>query len=747
MGTVMQDSKNTENRLSPYIGRAGAWALSLGTAIGWGSLVVTSTAYLSQAGPAGSIIGLLAGAAVMLLIAKNYHYLINAFPDAGGAYAYAKETFGYDYSFLLSWFLFLTYAAILWANATSLPLFARYFIGDVFRKGMLYTIFGYEVYLGEMLLTFAGLLLTVFLCTRSRKVTISIMIFFAVTLTVCISAAFTGTVFGHGSAGTGFDPAFIPGTNSLRQIVHIACISPWAFIGFENISHSSEEFTFPRTKAFRIMAAAVAAAAVLYVFVFVMSVSAYPPQYGSWLEYISDLGSLSGIEGLPAFYAAYRCMGNAGVTLLVTALFGLIITSLIGNTIALSRLLYALAKDGIIHMRFADVNSKHIPSNALWLIILLSLPVPFLGRTAIGWIVDVTTIGATLIYFLVSLSAAKIADIRSDRKERITGLAGAVIMLLFGAYLLLPGLFTASSMEKETFFLFVVWGILGFIFFRSILRRDSEKRFGKSLIVWIALLSLVLLISLIWMSQSMMASTGTVMDNIHSYYSEEGSATSERAADESFIDEQISELRSTNARTILVATGMFAFALVILLTNYTYMNKRQQESERELGHARAIAYTDPLTGVRNKRAFAEHEREFNERIAGGEAGPFSVVVCDVNGLKYINDTYGHKAGDSYIRSACQLVCETFRHSPVFRIGGDEFVAILSGRDHAVRSKIMKDFNSRVEANIGTEGVVISAGISDFDPQSDHDMHAVFERADSLMYERKLQLKKMGAAGR
>lgn len=745
----MQADKSSETRLSPYIGRAGAWALSLGTAIGWGSLVVTSTAYLSQGGPAGSIAGLLIGAVIMLVIARNYHYMINAFPDAGGAYSYAKETFGYDYGFLVSWFLVLTYAAILWANATSLPLFARYFIGDVFRQGMLYTIFGYDVYLGEALLTFAGLLLTILLCTRHRRVTISIMIFFALVLTVCISAAFIGTIAGHSSAGTGFEPAFVPDKSSLRQIIRIACISPWAFIGFENISHSSEEFTFPRTKVFRIMAAAVAVAAVLYIFVLLMSVSAYPPQYGSWFEYINDLDSLSGIEGLPAFYAASRYMGTAGITLLVTALFGLIATSLIGNTIALSRLLYSLAKDSIIHSGFASVNSAHIPSKALWLIALLSLPVPFLGRTAIGWIVDVTTIGATLIYFLVSLSTIKIADIRSDRTERITGRLGALLMLLFGAYLLIPNLFTAGAMEKETFFLFVVWGILGFLFFRSILKRDSEKRFGKSLIVWIALLSLVLLISLIWMSQSMMASTNTAMECIHTHYIEEGSSTAERAADEEFVEEQIAELRSANARTILAATGMFAFAVIILLTNYTYMTKRQEESERELGQARAIAYSDPLTGVKNKRAFTEQEKEFNERIADNDAEPpeFSIVVCDLNGLKHINDTYGHKAGDSYIRAACQMICEAFDHSPVFRIGGDEFVVVASGRDHANRPEIMREFNSRVESNIGTDGVVISAGIADFDPAADSNMHAVFERADSLMYERKQQLKAMGAKGR
>ena len=108
----------------------GIWSLSLGTAIGWGSLVVTSNTYLAQSGIAGSMAGLIAGAVIMLIIARNYHYMLNAFPDAGGAYAYAKEIFGYDYGFLISWFLVLTYAAILWANATSLPLFARYFIFD-----------------------------------------------------------------------------------------------------------------------------------------------------------------------------------------------------------------------------------------------------------------------------------------------------------------------------------------------------------------------------------------------------------------------------------------------------------------------------------------------------------------------------------------------------------------------------------------------------------------------------------------
>ena len=74
--------------------QTGALALSLGTSIGWGSLVITSTTYLSQAGPMGSVLGLIAGALLMLIISRNYHYLMNAVPEAGGAYAFARESFG-----------------------------------------------------------------------------------------------------------------------------------------------------------------------------------------------------------------------------------------------------------------------------------------------------------------------------------------------------------------------------------------------------------------------------------------------------------------------------------------------------------------------------------------------------------------------------------------------------------------------------------------------------------------------------
>ena len=97
-----------------------AWGLSFGCAVGWGAFIMPGTAFLPVAGPLGALIGLGVGAAVMFIVGRNYHYLIQKFPDAGGAYGYVKRICGNDHSYICGWFLILTYVAIAWANATAL---------------------------------------------------------------------------------------------------------------------------------------------------------------------------------------------------------------------------------------------------------------------------------------------------------------------------------------------------------------------------------------------------------------------------------------------------------------------------------------------------------------------------------------------------------------------------------------------------------------------------------------------------
>ena len=648
---------NENNKLKRTLSPVGAISFSLGTSIGWGSLVVTSNTYLMQAGPLGSTLGMIVGGCVMLLIAYCYSYLMSVYPDAGGAYAYSREVFGHDHGFLTAWFLSLVYLAILWANATSIPLFVRYFAGDALMIVRLYTVFGYDVYLGEALLSVLFLLLTAVLCSRFKRAMEYSMIAMAAIFTIGIMVAFIG---GITRSGFSFSPAFAPDSAGFSQVVKIAVISPWAFIGFENISHFTEEASFPPRRNRRILFLSILITTLLYIFITLLSVTAYPPEYATWLDYIRDLGNLSGLKALPAFYAAEHYMGSFSVGILMLSLLCLILTSLIGNVTALSRLFRSLGRDKVLPGSFSAINRYGVPGRAIFLAVGVSVFFPFLGRTVIGWIVDVTTIGATLIYTFVASAVTKIAAERHDTKERVIGVSGLILMAAYGAYLLIPNLFTVGSMETESYFIFALWSLLGFIYFRMILRRDTERRYGNSIIVWISLFSLVMFISLVWLCRSILDATGEGMSAIESYYT----ATGIDEVQVGVVSAALDGVRGVISQVVTTVVLLIATSLGVLISNYNIVTRRAHISEHELHRMQEVVSRDPLTGVKSRQSFTELERLVDERIVSGEAGSFGVVVCDMNGLKEINDTYGHKVGDERLKEASALICGVFSHSPV-----------------------------------------------------------------------------------
>ena len=93
---------------------------------------------------------------------------------------------------------------------------------------------------------------------------------------------------------------------------------------------------------------------------------------------------------------------------------------------------------------------------------------------------------------------------------------------------------------------------------------------------------------------------------------------------------------------------------------------------------------DPLTNVNNRTAYEDKEKYLQSLINSDSETKFAIAMFDVNNLKLVNDSDGHDAGDAYLVRACHLICDIFKHSPVFRIGGDEFVAVLTGDDYENR---------------------------------------------------------------
>ena len=181
---------------------------------------------------------------------------------------------------------------------------------------------------------------------------------------------------------------------------------------------------------------------------------------------------------------------------------------------------------------------------------------------------------------------------------------------------------------------------------------------------------------------------------------------------------------------------------IICVENRDEDVRREQEHLAALSMANEMARRDALTHTKNVTAYHEAEKELQQHIARG-GYPFGMAVCDINGLKVINDTEGHRAGDDYIRSSSMLICKVFHHSPVFRIGGDEFVVILKGEDYRNRKSLLSGIRSLVEKNIlNGEGPIVAAGLATYRPGEDRSAEDVFNRADGRMYEEKTRLREL-----
>ncbi len=185
---------------------------------------------------------------------------------------------------------------------------------------------------------------------------------------------------------------------------------------------------------------------------------------------------------------------------------------------------------------------------------------------------------------------------------------------------------------------------------------------------------------------------------------------------------------------------------------YTNLLATKQELSSARIEAEAMnrmAYFDEQTGVRNKRSYSEAASSLDTTLRTNPA-PFAIAMIDLNDLKHLNDTYGHDKGDIAIDRLCGLICRSFRHSPVFRVGGDEFVALLQKSDYQKRTVLIDSFRKEVNSltNDSTlepwEKVSAAIGYADYDPENDTCVEDVMKRADSDMYEHKREMKAKAA---
>jgi len=197
-------------------------------------------------------------------------------------------------------------------------------------------------------------------------------------------------------------------------------------------------------------------------------------------------------------------------------------------------------------------------------------------------------------------------------------------------------------------------------------------------------------------------------------------------------------------QTVLLVMAIIFGIFHLLLLEKLRDEKRLNEQRKQIVSTRKMMLTDPGTGVKSRQAFKNASDKIDRFIAEGTCRPFAVGVFDLNDLKHVNDTLGHEAGDEYIRRGCHAVCNCFKHSPVYRIGGDEFAVIATGEDYEARGRLLAEFQDEMVQNRKDGKLVVAGALADFDSKTDKNFQSVFERADSAMYQVKKALKAMDA---
>lgn len=458
------------------------WALAFGCIIGWGSFVNPGKKFLPNSGVAGTAIAMVLGAVVMIIIAFSYAYMIPKYPKAGGEFNFTKECYGKKMAFVCGWFLIAAYLTNVPMNSTAIGLIVDGLDGgvDILKFGFHYTVAGFEIYFGEMIFATAILILFAVLNmfgVKKAGIIQTILSGLLVTsvFVLAISALVSSKAQGINlSPIWGFDKtaAMAAGATTenisefanagsrgvISAVLATFAIAPWAYVGFDTIPQAAEEFKFSYKKVIGIMVIAI----VFGCFVYTTNNTVAAAALENWPDRV-----MAGEWVL--LVAAEEMLGVFGKVLIGIAVSCAVLSGIMGFYLASSRLMYSMSSEGYLPKIFSSVDRKYgTPRNAIIFCLIISLSGPVLGREALGWFVDMSAIGASMGFFFTSASAFK--KIRSDKDGngfiKAMVVVGVIFSVLFMILQLIPipGL-NGVHFGKESYFMLIVWIVLGIVFY------------------------------------------------------------------------------------------------------------------------------------------------------------------------------------------------------------------------------------------------------------------------------------------
>jgi diguanylate cyclase (GGDEF)-like protein len=270
---------------------------------------------------------------------------------------------------------------------------------------------------------------------------------------------------------------------------------------------------------------------------------------------------------------------------------------------------------------------------------------------------------------------------------------------------------------------------------------DVNKEILHNTIILVGILFVVLALSLIgtliFVNRKYISRIESLEEGVKEYTSHKNAEIIRQLEANKKGDDEISSLASEIASMVSEIENHIRFLMMT--------SKELAEAKGDVERMSDLAQKDALTGIRNRTAYEKEVEKLAKGLAGGE-DEFGIAMIDLNFLKRLNDTYGHEQGNAAIKKLCYIVCHVFEHSPVFRIGGDEFVVVLKGDDFRNRDALMMEFTEQlnrlqmIDDLDPWERVSAAVGVAIYDKTSDSSVDDVFKRADSMMYERKKAMK-------
>lgn len=467
-----------QKQLSP----AHVWALAFGCIIGWGSFINPGKKFLPNSGVEGTAIAMVLGAAVMIIIAFAYAYMVPKYPKAGGEFNYTKNCFGKVPAYICGWFLLAAYLTNVPMNSTAIGLIVDGLDGsaDILKWGFNYSIAGFKVWFGEMIFAMSILILFGILNILGVKKAGFIQTILSSMLAGCVFILTITAIFSDKATLINMEPmwgfnraaalaaqatgdsidafAHVGRQGILSAILATFAIAPWAFVGFETIPQAAEEFKFPYKKVMLIMTIAI----IFGCFVYTANNTIAAAAVQNWPDRVmaGEWVLLIGAEAM---------LGTLGKTLVGMAVSCAVLSGIMGFYLASSRLMYSMSRDGYLPKSYSEIDEKYgTPKKALIFCILISLSGPILGREALGWFVDMSAIGASIGFFFTSVSA--LVTMKRD-KDGSTGLKimstlGAIFSVFF-VFLQLVPIPSLSGVHfcNESYLMLVVWIVIGLAFF------------------------------------------------------------------------------------------------------------------------------------------------------------------------------------------------------------------------------------------------------------------------------------------